>query len=281
MPIQIALGTRVSTTIDASTRLNIVENLRTQLLAAGWTDVSGGSGDRKLVCVATPIGSLQYRVRLLDPTTGNSARVTVMNVTETATSSDFYLPFAVSKTYTLDANRHQFFLRGSATPVDFFGCGVPYLETFLDTGAPAITEAIWGQGSNSDDSGTQVTSFLTRVALESSQWAWQLLNTTHWGHGTSGQGSQRLVCFGRTDSNANPLLWAQSASALKTPARIMWGHTGPTVEAMIRGQLWDCVVLHDSTGTSKVFDGYNWVKITQSNVTDLSYPNLWVATTAV
>jgi hypothetical protein len=77
MAIQYAGGTNVNTTYAAGTRTQLVDNLKAELVNAGWSVASGSSGDWKLDSATTPAGH-NCRVRLWDPGSGNCAQVRIM-----------------------------------------------------------------------------------------------------------------------------------------------------------------------------------------------------------
>jgi hypothetical protein len=118
MAIQYAGGTNINTTFAAGTRTQLVDNLKAELVNAGWSVASGSSGDWKLDSATTPAGH-NCRVRLLDPGSGNCAQVRIMNQGETLTpgQSVWLLPGS-GKTYRVLANKYQFhtFVPASANP---------------------------------------------------------------------------------------------------------------------------------------------------------------------
>src|SRR3990172_11560382 len=134
MAFQYAGGTNVNTTFAADTRTLIADNIRTHLLTAGWTSISGASGDWILQSALTP-QNLQCRVRLYDSGGGNCGRVQFRNVGATLLGIDLFLLASAGYVYRIIANKYQFFvLRAGSTAAREFVCGgVPYLEPFLDT----------------------------------------------------------------------------------------------------------------------------------------------------
>lgn len=274
MPFRYAGGTNVNTTFAGDTRTLIVDNLRTHLLTAGWTSISGASGDWILQSALTPTDNLQCRVRLYDPGSGNCARVQFRNVTGSLLGIDLFLLASATYVYRVIANKYQFFVlrAGSIAAREFLCGGVPFLESPPLSGV--ITEAIWCHGNAANDGDTFTRrSFRTQLNCRSDGSSrWQVVNGNAWqSTAPGGRGDQRLLVYFGTQhvsvSTEAGQLWS-SLEAYKVPARIAWGLTGTGDEAKVRGQLWDgAVIMKDyPADTVDAFDAHNWFCITASGV---------------
>jgi len=284
MAFQFAGGTYVRTSFVPATRQDIVESIRTHLNTAGWTDVSGGVGDRKLDCVTTP-QALDCRIRVYDPGSGNCARVKFMTQDEVRQGIDLFL--IPDATFTIIANKYQFFVYapGLVTPRHFICGGVPFLEDFLDG---VTTEAIWCHGDAQNDGGSAAGgNFRLRAGVKGQAWSWQTRNTSAWGGTQDGIGSQRLEVTIRGNDNSGsvcegPTLW-HNDWPYKIPARIAWGLESESIEAKVQGQLWNAAVIHKDYPMDRLATweedsvSYDWINLTNSNVLDYGRPSLWVA----
>jgi len=282
VPLQLSPN-YASGTFTAANRSAVVEAIRTVLLAATWTDVSGGVGDRKMDSVATA-DSLQTRVRLYDPGSGNCARIQFMSVDELQQGIDLFLLPTSGTDYTYFAGDYQFMilLGGSLSPGRFVAGGVPYLESFLSGADAPITQAIWCHGNTSSDAATIVKdSFRNRSTLQDSQWAWQSLNGNAWGGSTSGTGSQRLAALLRShDGNLSipaGSVQYKNRAAVRVPPRLMWGLNAADVESKVQGQLWDMALIHEAVAmdSTKTFEGNTWQAVTDSNTVDFGQASVW------
>ena len=142
MAVEHTSGLIIYASQSCSTRAQIISFLNTQLQNAGWT-TSGIALGYKLTSAATPHG-LRCKVWLEDNSetvTGAPAiRVRVSNYSEdkisgAATANGSQITCAAAgSTFTIVANRYQFFLfelAGGYTAYRWFGCGVPFLPTPL------------------------------------------------------------------------------------------------------------------------------------------------------
>lgn len=291
MSFQYTGGTIVYSTFTGTSRASIVENSVVHMTSAGWTEVVGTStvGNRWYDSATTPAPqSLNCRVRIYDPGTGTCARAVFRSQDELQIGIDHYLEPLAGRIFTIVAYKHQIcmFVAQSLAARTFVMGGVPFLETFLTTGASAITQAIWSQGNASSDTDTTAEeSFRTRGHARGGR-TWNTLNTTAWNTAGGGGaiGTQRLLVNirGNNGDGTNldePTYW-HNDYATKIPARICWGPTASSVAAEINGQLWGGAVICKDypMETVATFDSHNWIAITNSNITDYGRPTLFLAT---
>src|SRR3990172_4352633 len=278
MAIQYAAGTKINATFVGDTELAIVDNIKAQLLNAGWTVVSGASGDWVVRCIATPVAGLQVDVRLYS--SGGYARVkfqrTGLSMTQPAPlvpSDDLWLLPLAAKTFRIIANRHQFFalVPGSGNLFDFCCGGVPNVESFQ------ASYVAWCHGHKSDFFQTNQ-SFRRGCPLQGTGAAvtdsWQVSDSSHLVNPLDDVRAQGLVVptgqvatgGGEGTDNAGHL-W-HNDEAFKIPARLCYGVNASDL-AVERGQIWDAVVVtqvYPIDHNPLVFDGHNWYNLTVHNI---------------
>ncbi len=287
MAIQYSGGTNINSTFTCTTgtRREIVDGISAELVAAGWTIISGsGTGTVLLESATTPSPqNLVCRVRLHDPGSGTSAQVQFRNQGNTkAQTNQFYLHPAAAKVYRVIACPYQFFVFASDSMTSgrtMVSGGVPYLPSFLQG---VVTECIWAQGNsiNSDSSNTLYSSFRTAgfTGYDSNQPnQWNVVNgnmveTFGVAGGGNRPGMQSLLVqqgpqHQVMQSQQTAYRW-HDGSLLTYEPLIAWGLTSYNDEPLIRGQLWDAAMISgqfvaDQTTT---FDSNNWWVYT-NNVT--------------
>src|SRR3972149_4598597 len=227
MAIQYAAGTKINATFVGETELAIVDNIKAQLLNAGWTVVSGASGDWVARGIATPVAGLQVDVRLYS--SGGYARVkfqrTGLSMTQPAPlvpSDDLWLLPLAAKTFRIIANRHQFFVLvpGSGNLYDFCCGGVPYVESFQGS------YVAWCHGNKVDffqsSRNFRTTCSLNGVGSASSD-SWQVSDSSHLVNPLDDVRSQGLVvptgqqATGGSEADNAGHLW-HNDEAFKIPA---------------------------------------------------------------
>jgi len=258
--IQYAGGTNINTTFTGDTRTTIADGIKTAIAAAGWTTVSGVSGNWIMQSALTP-QNLQARVNLLDPGSGNCTQVIFRNVSGTKIGNPLWLLPAALKTFRVIANRYQFFVLvpGSVVARDFVAGGVPALPAFLNT---IITEAFWSEANSiSDTDASGHTSFRNRLGHGATPAMNSLLcNGNLWSGNTQHIGNLGLIAQGSSYTNyPSGYVW-HNGNYLLYDALIGWGLTLQTDPMQIRGYMYDAAVTSavlavDSTTT---FDGHNW-----------------------
>jgi hypothetical protein len=270
MAIQHPGGTIVNTTFTGGTRTQIADGIKDALVTAGWTVASGASGDWKLDSAVSP-QSLQMRVRLWDPGSGNCAQLRIFNVTETLApaQSVFLLPGA-SKTFRVVANKYQAFVwvPGSTAAREFAAFGVPYLPAHLDT---VITVAGWLMGSGNTDTDT-ATRTSWRISLRSNAGTQAiLLNADSLGTNNAGTGALKLMVQGDPQMGANNFVRWHDDSFFLYDAIVGYGMPGTNNECKARGLLWGAFIdsadrAGDATFTFNDGSGaHDFIVITNSN----------------
>lgn len=264
MAVRYSGGPIVSTTFDASSRTALVDNLKAALVNAGWTTVSGNSGDWKLQSATTPAGHA-IRVRLYDPGGTNvSARMRLLSADEVvAPNGDLWLKAGSGYTYRVMANKYQFmcFRDGEFNAMGTaWAAGVPWTPSWHtparlgwavsasrsdnETSARDSwrSRPFWGDCAHAliygttgiyTASGTQHSSYLQYLAPYKASGLADILTGLRWPDGSI------LI--------ADPLI---------SHAIDSWGNIGRMV-----GQLWDAVIIADSTiGEDAIiqFDGNSW-----------------------
>lgn len=271
-------------TPGASTpKQDMINNIETVLLAAGWTTISGHATTTLVMQSATTPGSLAMQIKVKD-NGGTCVTVSIQNVSgskvgnNSTTSGAQLNPGTGSKTYRMIANKYQAFIFTPApTPArEFAAWGVPSLPSWL---VGTITECMWLTSNSQSDTGTSIMTtfrtFLQAVKYGTGLWGntQLLLNGNLWevanNGGTSGLGPLRLVPPGGTYDSTNGLACASwhDGSANLVDALLAWGLTGQGDPCLIRAQLWDAMV--GSQGVSgdltTTADSHNWIAITDGN----------------
>lgn len=241
MAIQHPGGTIVNTTFTGSSRAAIADGIKDALVAAGWSVASSSGSDYKLDSATSP-QSLQMRVRVWDPGSGNCAQIRIFNVTETMApaQSAFLLPGG-SKTFRVIANKYQCFVivPGSVTARDFAAFGLPYLPPHLDT---VITEAGWLINNAATDTDTATRqSWRTSLWLVNAAYA-TICNGNAVASTGNGIGAPRLQCSMDPQLAAGNMMRDHDDSYEIHDARVGWGLTAVNVESKRRGQLWGAFV---------------------------------------
>lgn len=279
MAVQYAGGTNVYTTIAADTRTLLVDNLKVELVNAGWSVASGASGDWKLNSATTPAGH-NMRVRLLDPGSGNCAQITIMNQAETlAPTQIVYLLPAAAKEFTVVANKYQCFVYvlNSVTSREFAAFGVLCVPDGLNT-----AQAAWLMGNATGDADTDLRyTFRNSMSLDYGSAAYAVIWAVNQYSGTAaGVGSIRLRnALGANPNNRtnNAYRWHDDTTSIDD-AIVAWGAAAYTDEGKFAGFLWDAIV---STGTwvadsLVTYDAKQFIAITDNGAIEESRGTLFV-----
>jgi hypothetical protein len=277
--IPYATGTIVSTTFVSATVSNIVNNLKDQLVIAGWTVVASAADDFTLESAITPQG-LRCRVRLYAGT--SSAKVSFRDQSEVRIGLDHFLVAGVGS-FQVIACKYQFFVLlpgDSTTARTFVAGGVPYVEQSF------IWECIWSQGNgiSDGDTGTVRSTFrtipFTRSNGGGSAHTWVAFNGFARNGDTtalagSSRGDQQLL-VPMAQGFAAPgyvttIVWYDEAGVgadpASVPARISWCAANPSAYGSVKGTLWGTLVttgkptIIDETAIS-VLDTKDWQAIT-------------------
>jgi len=282
----------VNTTFtNDGTKQNIINNMETALLAAGWTTISGHLTSNLLMQThATPY-PLQANFRFKD-NGGTDVQISIENTAGTivgsnTTGNGISLHPVNTRIFRVIANPYQFCVTVPAVYVNagtYALGGVPYVPSFL-TGV-TVAGVLVGNGNGDNDGNTNRCSF--RVQLLQSGAAstpnFQVLwNSSVWWATTANPGvpaaaaSPQLVIpmsakydqigYSLGATFLQPYRWAGLQINSCDPL-MSWGLTGWSDEPQIRCQLWDATVVCDSYAgdTISSWDSHNWLAITASNV---------------
>jgi hypothetical protein len=264
MAIQYAGGTNINTTFAAGTRTQLVDNLKAELVNAGWSVASGSSGDWKLDSATTPAGH-NYRVRLWDPGSGNCAQVRIMNQAETlAPNQSVWLLPGTGKVYRVLANKYQFhaFVPASSNSREYAGAGVLCVPSFLST-----TNACWLGGNGQSDTDSNIrTCFRTNNCFYDTAQAWIYGNVA--GSQNSGwiPSAIRLVHLHDPHNQSNnSYRWADDSFDVYD-AVMAFGTAGGNTEAKKVGLLWDAFLCSGdfAADTTVTFDSKTFMCVTVS-----------------
>jgi len=238
--------------------------LKAALVNAGWTTVSGNSGDWKLQSATTPAGHA-IRVRLYDPGGTNvSARMRLLSADEVvAPNGDLWLKAGTGYTYRVMANKYQFmcFRDGDFTVAGTaWAAGVPWTPSWH-----SVARSGWAvSASRSDNETTARESWRTRAYWLDCAHALIYGATGLYSSGGL-QYSSALALMGPARpisqaDNMTGLRWPDGsillADALISHAVDAWGNVGRMV-----GQLWDAIIIADSAIGADVlvaFDAKSW-----------------------
>jgi hypothetical protein len=240
-----------------------------------------------LLASATTPWSVTTRIRFRDNGTGsNCVTFSIENSTSSAgganntTNGQYLLPVA-GKTFRVVANKYQawIFQPAASGNRSFVAFGTPYLPTFLQG---VITECGWLIGNAYNDSTAAVypsfrTGFCHTTSNNQSDANTQtIVNTNVLDIGNSSNlvstpqimiGAAQLprgVPGGQTGMH-----W-HDGSALMLEPLIAWPTSSTGGEPLIRGQLWDSVVIQDTFAgdTTTTFDSHNWIALTDTDSSD-------------
>ncbi len=239
-----------------------------------------------LQSAATP-WSVVTRVRFRDNGTG-SACVTfsIENSTSTfgggnSTTSGQYLLPVTGKTFRVVANKYQAWIFQPATSGNrsFVAFGTPYLPSFLQG---SITECGWLVGNALNDSTAAIypsfrTGFCHTTSNNQNDANTQTITNTNVLDvaGAANLVSTPQIIIGAAQlprgvpGGQTGMHW-HDASALMLEPLISWPTSSTGGEPLIRGQLWDSVIIHDTFAgdTTTSFDSHNWIAITDTDTGD-------------
>ena len=292
MAIQYSGSVRTST-FSPSTKQNIIDNVETALLAAGWTTISGHATTNLLMQSGTTPQGFAARIRLKD-NGGNcvtfsleSTDGSLVGGNSTTVGGAFVQP-GTSQTFRIVCSAYQAFL--FVTPYSgvnrsFAGFGVPYVPSWV---AATTTQLAWmmGDGQNDTDANNRG-SFRTFLLFSGGAGAGApsqqaMYDSVLWGTNFNGLlgliGLASYVCPTMA-SGGTGYRWQNNAALIIDPL-IAWGDTASNVEAKFKGQLWDAVVSTDaySPDTAATFDSHNWIVLTNNNTAATLRGSLLLAT---
>lgn len=293
MSIQYSGGAHVST-FSPSVKQDIINDVETALLAAGWTTISGhGTTNLLMQSAATP-QSLQINVRLKDNggtcvtfSLENTAG-TVVGANSTTAGGGFLSP-AGSPTYQVVASKYQAFIY--ATPYtglkqSYVAFGVPYVPSWI-TGLTALAWMHGNAQNDTDSTNRQTFRNSFRVAAGSPGSQQVIINGSTWtdNSGNQNNGNICLAALALNPQNSGSgaayvvTSWS-NGSALLVDAIIAWGTASSSATGMYRGQLWDACIstspyAADSTAN---FDSHTWTVVTAQSTDWTGLGTLLLAT---
>lgn len=286
---------------DGTTQ-TLINNIETALLGGGWTTVSGHATTNLLMASGTTPQSLQIYVRF-KYTSGANIQVYIESTDGTlhstyAVNAGASLQPTAGINYTVVGSHYQFIIysQNISTYGQYVWVGMPYLNTALAANLTRVGWLFSNNGGSSTTNSAHLSQQLTVMggSIENSEY---MTNGVFWEEiAPSGRGPNVAVGGGRfiingvnadlnaTQSTATGYRWRTATpSVLTGDVFVAWGLTVDTDEAMINGQVWDCVYIADSQpiNTTATFDGHNWINLTNSNPgTNGTYVRggLWCAT---
>ena len=232
--------------------------------------------------------SVSMRVRFRDNGTGSACiTFSVENSTSSLaggnnTTNGQYLVPATGKTFRVVASKYQawIFQPAASGNRSFVAFGTPYLPTFLQGGV--ITECGWLIGNAYNDSNTGIypsfrTGFCHTTSNNQSDANTQtIINTNLLDVGNSSNlASTPQIIIGAAQlprgvpGGQTGMHW-HDGSALMLEPLIAWPTSSTGGEPLIRGQLWDSVVIQDTFAgdTTTTFDSHNWIALTDTDSGD-------------
>jgi len=275
-------GPIINATFTASNKVDIVDNLKNQLVNATWTVTSGSSGDWILTSATTP-QSLGCRIRVYDPGgVTNCARVNVRNQTGSLVGTSDLFVYPSGNAFRIIANPYQFFMQEDNAPTatnrrDFAAVGAPWVPTF-----PGITDCVWSSSRCwNDTTNADFASFRQRL----NQCATGISNTGNYVTILNGStvnanatflandpgilgfriGTSSYLESDAIDANFGQK-WFDNTILMDTPY-ICFGQTGSTDPGTINGVVWDTVLVEGAYayGETFTFDSKQWFAITHNN----------------
>jgi len=230
----------------------------------------------RMATAATP-WSVTARIRIAD-NGGACVVFSIENSNSTlagANSTSFGAqmnPNASVTTFRMIANKYQAFILGLiASPArSFVAFGTLYLPSFLQG---VITECGWMQSNSQSDAGTTLyPSLRTFNSLSNAGLGQGIINSNLFDEqspGTGYTGQMQLLiphAPGAGFGTQTGTHW-HDASALMSEPLLMWSTTAGNAEPLIRGQLWDAVLIADTFAgdTTSSFDSHTWWNITDND----------------
>jgi hypothetical protein len=262
-------GSVINTSGSQSATQTVVGNVRMATAATAW--------------------SLTARVNIQD-NGANCLTFSIENSGSTlgggnGTSNGGYLLPLASPNYRIIANKYQAFIFTPITTAarSHIAFGTPYLPTFLQG---VLTECGWMLcNAGNDTDGSVRASFRTHIrpavfnypgnnqGLANSTFM-EVANAQAGGAVSAEVGLLMSFDGGGYSTSQTGLHWHDSSAMMIEPL-IVWGNSFPgnnnnTVEALIRGQLWDAVIVQDTFAgdTTTTFDSRNWWGLTDNNSGD-------------
>ncbi len=283
MAIQYAGGTNINNQLTAAlgTKQELASWIQDELVAAGWTLISGSHSATIVVESAATPASLQMRLTILTSAT-NCVTLRGSNVggTKAAAVGQFLLP-GIGTNYRILCNKYQYFIAtdGNGISRGVAAGGVIYTPSFT-----GITEAIWTVGNAQSDTDTSV-GISWKAALQlnnnagtgsnnTQQSIWVTINGTQWesaaGVSAGAFGMLNIMVpfsgfLGYAGGSSVGYRWFDNSAFITEPLLLVGA--GLSLEGKIIGQLWDAAIITDSIAaeTSLTFDSHNWLVWTDTS----------------
>jgi hypothetical protein len=280
-------GSSFSTTIATTgTKQDLINSIETALKngTSGWTTVSGSGTTNLLMSSGTTPQGLQIRARFKD-NSGGGIQVYMENSNSTLqdTLTSGYgatLMATVGRTYQVIGSLYQFLIYKDGSDRAVVWVGMPQLPSHLTSVTTAAGWLVSNAYSDSDATSRANLTVGAGLGWASAGNCELLLNSSYWSstsdtnacNGASSIGSPRLVLngvgseFSMTISTANTYRWGDD-SVVTGDVYIAWGSTGKTIEAKLRGQVWDAVYIADSVAinTTAVFSSHTFQAVTSGS----------------
>lgn len=289
-------GNAQTSTFTPSVKQDIINDVETALLAAGWTTISGHGTTNLLMQSATTPQGFAIHVRLKD--NGGTCVTFSLESTDgvlvggnSTTAGIFLNPNSGGYVYRVVCNKYQAFIYATPDPGvgrTFAAFGVPYVPSWV---ASMTTRVGWLQGNAvSDTDTTNEPSFRSGLsggtAFGSNMANQAMFNSAIWSFNSNSSnmtgiiGIPAYVC--PTGASTSTGYRWENNSALLIDALISWGDTASNVEARFKGQLWDALVSTDAYAgdDTATIDTHNWIVVTDNGtgVTGSSRGTLLIAT---
>jgi hypothetical protein len=300
-------GSAFTTTITADgVKQDFINAIETALKNGGngWTTISGSGTTNLLMQSGTTPQGLQINVRFRDQ--GGECIQIYMESTDGTLHSVYGLNPGLSLVptnglvYTVVASKYQFLIYTTniGTSRQFAWVGMPYLNSALAANITRAGFAFGNAGSDSDVEYVPTIRNFPSVARCCGLANYELMLNNNWWENVNSNansvydiiGAPRLILNGvnedwnMTISSPTAYRWnTATPSVLTGDVYLAWNPIGCCGEALINGQVWDCVYIADAQpiNTTATFDTHNWINLTDSNngqLRDHPRGGLWFAT---
>jgi hypothetical protein len=271
--------TIINQTFTTVTKTDICSNVQTQLVAAGWTVVSGGGTTNTLYNSATTPDGLAIRCRVHD-NGGACVQFSISSpdgtqiCADSLTTGGSILP---GFTMRIIASAYQFFLYA---PNNYASSRLSVLVSCPKVLAPNTAPAYLGilvAGGASDSTSNVVGEIRTGLALlqaaatGNSQALWGP-NKYDWGNSLSPNDNRgvnlNLAPLSCGSNFSTPINQYGNGNVVDCDPILSWALTPASNPPQLRAQLWDCTVIEDSFNGDFVptnFDGHSWICVTNQN----------------
>ena len=267
-------GTIVNNTFSTTTgtRAEIVSNLGTQLVNAGWSSIGGGV--YKSATTASP-KSNSIRVKLTDPGSGNCATVNIQNDAGDRVSNFLYLLPGAGKVYRVIACQYNFFcFTAGASAVREFVCGgTMHTPDHLNG---VVTGSLgWLQGnSTGDGDGTSNRQcFRTQLTCAGSSGGRNCMirngAVLSIENGDNAASQNLLTAVNPRPGMLTSYRWSDDSIGTQE-ALLCFGIASNADEAKRQGLIHNCLLNSDAyaadTIPTEAYDGHTWFAITNNNI---------------